>query len=102
VIPTQDLGTILEQMDLRNKYDRAWNILNKEEGVKKADPIVKRINLWKVKSETRKDVTYEVVQEGPLGAYSCNCPDAQHRGGQVVCKHIMAVMIYEIKAGRMQ
>lgn len=48
--------------------------------------------LWKVKSNSRKDYEYEVMNRGDF--YECNCRDFQMR--KIICMHVFGCICAEV------
>lgn len=59
--------------------------------VRKIVPSTTRAQLYKVRSETDRDILYSVIQKS-TGEVSCDCEDYMRRG--VTCKHIYAVAFF--------
>jgi hypothetical protein len=82
---------LLAEMDGRARFEKAKEIV-RTLGIKKI-PRITKWQLWKIQSQSKPTKFYSVVQKD-TNEYECDCPDFEARG--VICKHIMAILIYEI------
>ena len=76
------------------RFEKGLAIAQTEGSVRKI-PKVLGSQLYKVRSQTKKDTWYDVVVFSD-GNMFCNCPDSLLHSGGEVCKHCWAAMCQDV------
>lgn len=81
----------LDELKETLRYSRGEKLYHS--GAVRKARVTKSITLWKVKSQSDKNIVYNVIDKGK-DYYECDCPDFERH--RMICKHVYAVILKEV------